>query len=60
LPLASARGQMAPVAVPDMPNLLVAGDWVGDEGMMLLDAVFTSATRAAELVLGRGPMRNVA
>ena len=36
--------------VPDAPGLLVAGDWVGPEGM-LADAALSSADRAARLVL---------
>lgn len=37
-------------AVPGIANLYVAGDWVGQEGM-LVDASLASATRAAELIL---------
>lgn len=37
-------------AVPDVPGLWVAGDWVGDEGM-LADAAVASARRAAEGIL---------
>ena len=37
-------------AVPDVPGLYVAGDWVGPEGM-LADASLASARRAARLVL---------
>lgn len=36
-------------AVPGFPNLYVAGDWVGPEGM-LVDASLASARRAAALV----------
>lgn len=36
--------------VPDIPNLYVAGDWVGGQGS-LLDASLSSARRASELVL---------
>lgn len=35
-------------AIPELPNLFVAGDWVGTEGM-LVDASFASARLAAEL-----------
>ncbi len=38
--------------VPDIPDLYVAGDWVGSEGW-LLDASLASARRAAELILTR-------
>ncbi len=37
-------------AVPDVPNLYVAGDWVGADGM-LADATLASAKQAATLVL---------
>ena len=37
-------------AVPDVPGLYVAGDWVGPEGM-LADASLASARRAARLIL---------
>ena len=37
-------------AVPDVPGLYVAGDWVGPEGM-LADASLASARQAARLVL---------
>src|SRR5262249_40306710 len=37
-------------AVPGMPNVYVAGDWVGPEGL-LADASLASAKRAAELVV---------
>jgi phytoene dehydrogenase-like protein len=37
-------------AVPDVPGLYVAGDWVGPEGM-LADASLASARRAAGLIL---------
>lgn len=45
------RGGVAgrpPVAVPGEPGLFVAGDWVGDRGL-LADAAAASATRASEL-----------
>lgn len=35
-------------AVPNVPGLYVAGDWVGPEGL-LSDAALASARRAAEL-----------
>ncbi|WP_394821622.1 FAD-dependent oxidoreductase [Pendulispora albinea] len=59
LPLASEGGARMPVAVPDVPRLFVAGDWVGDEGM-LLDAALASARRAAELALRSIALRDVA
>ena len=37
-------------AVPGLPGLYVAGDWVGSEGQ-LADASFASAKRAAEMIL---------
>jgi phytoene dehydrogenase-like protein len=37
-------------AVPGVPGLYVAGDWVGQEGM-LADGVLASARRAAELIV---------
>jgi phytoene dehydrogenase-like protein len=40
-----------PVRVPDVPGLFVAGDWVGDRGL-LSDAVFASG-RAAGLAAAR-------
>jgi phytoene dehydrogenase-like protein len=43
------KGRPGP-AVPGLDNLYVAGDWVGDEGM-LLDAAVASAHHAAQLVL---------
>jgi phytoene dehydrogenase-like protein len=39
-------------AVPQMPRLYVAGDWVGDAGM-LADASLASARRAAALITER-------
>ncbi len=38
-------GRRAPVVVEDMPGLFLAGDWVGDEGI-LSDAAAASATLA--------------
>jgi phytoene dehydrogenase-like protein len=40
-----------PVAVPDVPGLFVAGDWVGDRGL-LSDAVFASGRAAGRLAAG--------
>ena len=40
-------------AVPDVPGLYVAGDWVGPEGM-LADASLASARQAARLILQTG------
>lgn len=36
---------------PAAKNVYIAGDWVGDEGM-LSDAAFASACRAAQLIVG--------
>jgi phytoene dehydrogenase-like protein len=53
-------GRRAPVVVPDAPGLFLAGDWVGDEGM-LSDAAAASALvaahEAAGLLAGRGRSR---
>jgi len=43
-----ARGERPGPAVPGLPRLFVAGDWVGAEGM-LVDASLASARHAAEL-----------
>ncbi|WP_394843692.1 FAD-dependent oxidoreductase [Pendulispora brunnea] len=59
LPRASARGVRTPVAVADVPRLFLAGDWVGDEGM-LADGAFASAYRAADLALEATTLRDVA
>jgi len=51
LPLASdggVRGRPTP-EVKDVPGLYLAGDWVGDEGL-LVDASLASAKRAAERI----------
>ena len=40
-------------AVPDVPGLFVAGDWVGREGL-LVDASLASAKQAAELIVDQG------
>ena len=40
-------------AVPEVPGLFVAGDWVGPEGL-LVDASLASAKRAAELIVEQG------
>ncbi|HXU35631.1 MAG TPA: NAD(P)/FAD-dependent oxidoreductase [Blastocatellia bacterium] len=51
LPLASlggTRGRPGPQVV-DVPGLFVAGDWVGEEGL-LVDASLASARRAARLI----------
>lgn len=47
------------VELADAPGLFIAGDWVGDEGM-IADCAAASATRAAEAVqqwLGAAPAR---
>jgi phytoene dehydrogenase-like protein len=51
LPLASGNGtQDRPnPEVTDVPGLYLAGDWVGNEGL-LVDASLASAKRAAELI----------
>lgn len=41
-----------PVTVREIPNLFLAGDWVGSEGM-LVDASLTSAQRAVQHTLER-------
>lgn len=47
-------------AVPGVPGLYLAGDWVGDEGM-LADAALASARRAArEILHGSVEMREAA
>lgn len=50
MPLASRGGLRGrtPVVVADAPNVLLAGDWVGDEGL-LLDAALASAARVGDL-----------
>ena len=51
LPLASldgTRGRPGPQVI-DVPGLFVAGDWVGEEGL-LVDASLASARRAAEFI----------
>jgi len=54
LPLASGNGTQGRAApeVTDVPGLYLAGDWVGDEGL-LVDACLASAKRAAELIVAR-------
>jgi hypothetical protein len=39
-----------PVAVPDAPGVFIAGDWVGDEGM-IADAAAASAVQAARAAM---------
>ncbi|ATQ42862.1 phytoene desaturase family protein [Caulobacter mirabilis] len=46
LPHWRSGGRRAPVVVPDAPGLFLAGDWVGDEGL-LSDASAASAVVAA-------------
>lgn len=55
VPLASANGLRgrAPVEVPEIPGLFLAGDWVGDRGL-LANAAVASAADAARLVVQRG------
>jgi hypothetical protein len=40
------------VAAPAIKNVFLAGDWVGDQGM-LADAAFASARQAARLAVGK-------
>jgi phytoene dehydrogenase-like protein len=47
----AARGR-APVELAEAPGLVLAGDWVGDEGL-LADASLASARRAAQALLSR-------
>ncbi len=52
MPLAragGARGRPSP-EVADVPGLFVAGDWVGEEGL-LVDASLASAKQAAEMIV---------
>lgn len=61
LPLASrdgTRGRPGPLVV-DVPGLFVAGDWVGEEGL-LVDASLASARRAAELIAAPRTVRATA
>lgn len=46
---AGSKGRPGP-AVPELPNLFIAGDWVGPHGM-LVDASFASARDAANLAV---------
>ena len=51
------RAGRPPVAVPDLPGVFVAGDWVGADGL-LTDAVFASgraAGRAAATTAAMAP-----
>jgi len=61
LPLAAqggTRGRPGP-AVPELPGLYVAGDWVGPEGL-LADASLASARRAAQQILAAPARRPAA
>jgi len=53
LPMAESGGSMGRPgpAVPGLPGLYVAGDWVGGEGL-LADAALASARAAAEMIGG--------
>ena len=59
LPSASERGLVGrpSVALPERPNVLLAGDWVGPVGM-LADASAASASEAAQRVLTAPPHRS--
>lgn len=48
------KGRPGP-RVSDVPGLFVAGDWVGDEGL-LVDASLASAQQAAELIAAELPV----
>ena len=50
-----ARGTAGrpPVAVPDLPRVLVAGDWVGEHGL-LADASFASGRAAGQIAARTG------
>jgi phytoene dehydrogenase-like protein len=50
LPAATRRGERAPLAPAHLPGVLLAGDWVGSEGM-LADAALASAEAAAAAAL---------
>lgn len=54
IPTASGGGLAGrtPVADPDRPDVLVAGDWVGDEGL-LADAAVASGAHAGRLAAAR-------
>lgn len=56
MPLAQAdgsRGRPSP-RVEDVPGLFIAGDWVGEEGL-LVDASLASAKKAAEMIAQNQP-----
>lgn len=58
----SKRGGLAgrpTVAVPDVPDAYVVGDWVGGEGL-LADAVFASSEVAARAIASRAVVRPAA
>ncbi len=61
LPLAERGGRPGrpPVAVRGEPGLFVAGDWVGDRGV-LADAAAASASRAAELAVAHARAKRAA
>jgi uncharacterized protein with NAD-binding domain and iron-sulfur cluster len=65
LPLASQGGlaNRPTYQSPDVPNVYLAGDWVGARGY-LVDASFDSARESARLILGtvtsRTELRRVA
>ena len=50
LPRADQGGRRPAVAVPEMPGLYLAGDWVGEDGL-LADAAVASAQRAGALII---------
>jgi predicted NAD/FAD-dependent oxidoreductase len=43
-----------PVFDPALPQILLAGDWVGDQGL-LLDAACASGRMAAQRIIGLSP-----
>jgi phytoene dehydrogenase-like protein len=61
LPLASLGGTRGRpgTQVVDVPGLFIAGDWVGEEGL-LVDASLASASRAAELIAAHRTVRAAA
>ena len=53
LPRATHQGRRPDVALPGFEGAYMAGDWVGDEGL-LADAAIASANSAAERILAEG------
>jgi phytoene dehydrogenase-like protein len=61
LPAAEHGGLVgrASVAIPDLPGVFLAGDWVGPDAL-LADASFASAAAAAELAIAHAASPNTA